>query len=254
MSSPLTLGRLAGGGPFAPPAGRSAPQSVLVNRFEEPIPPSDIVRRLKQIDPHLGLRYYNDSRQEGYHWAVTWDWPANDRRREWIQQGQTPPDRAFDILTFLPSDCDPNDAYGFVVRSMRVASTPEIRKCLEWVARYNDDVTAAQDRQVTDPAMQHAEDLAAHHYGRHPGADFDGTDNTDAIASAAVASNMAAELDALRRENAALKQDAAQQKRAASATGGRPAVPPPKRRPRPQPPKKAPSGGMVPPSAPPSTG
>lgn len=89
---------------------------VLLNALGRPEPSPEVSRRLKAIHEGLHLRWV--SGVEG-HWAVCLTFQPDDRRWELVQTGEIPPDKAFEIIGFLPMDCGPDEAPPYLERSFR---------------------------------------------------------------------------------------------------------------------------------------
>lgn len=121
-----------------------------------PQAPSEIVRRLKQINPSLDLIYLNGP--GGTCWALAYRWNDTDPRQARIQSGEIPPDRNFDIAGFLPIECSPHEAYGYTVNHLRDTPVADIHKLLDGVERYNAE---AQTTDVENLAVQAADEVGA---------------------------------------------------------------------------------------------
>jgi len=122
-------------------------------------PPSDMLRRLHEIDPHLGLCFGGASRC----WWLTWNWRDDDPRRAWIRESKYPAERAFDFLIKLPKDCTADQAYGYVVQCVRRLNGEADRtRLLERVHSYNKK--AVEDARA--PAVEVAEELIDANFGK----------------------------------------------------------------------------------------
>lgn len=117
----------------------------------KPKPPQDIVARLRQVNPLLGVRFVHSI--DIHYWALTWDWPENDPRRRDILLGTTDPDNAWDMLCMLPLDCTVEMAYSYFVNHCRRSSKAEIKQMLDRIHTYNSDTQAA----IWEPTMQQAQ-------------------------------------------------------------------------------------------------
>lgn len=91
----------------------------LVGRDGQPTPPSEVVRRLEQVNPRLGVRVQRIPGQEGYWWAFTLAWASEDPRWQLVQRGDMSPDSTFDIIGQLPRDAGVDEAYGYFVASAK---------------------------------------------------------------------------------------------------------------------------------------
>lgn len=107
---------------------------VLLNHRGTPEPSPEIQRRLTAVHPRLFLRYVDvfDS-----HWAICMRWQENDRRYVEMQRQTIDPDRAFDIVGYLPIDCSVDAAPAYVERALRQYPVEEVRRVADDVANYN---------------------------------------------------------------------------------------------------------------------
>lgn len=123
---------------------------IEIPRSITPQPPEEIVRRLRQVNPHLGVRFVHSCLEP--YWALTWDWPENDPRRRGVLAGDVDPANCWDLLCMLPLDCSVDDAYGYFVNHCRRATREEIRGMLDRITAYNSENTA----KVWEPTMREA--------------------------------------------------------------------------------------------------
>lgn len=107
---------------------------ILLNAAGTPEPSPDIQRRLRGVDPRLYLRFLAgiDS-----HWAICFEWSADDTRRERIQQRDLDPDKAYDIVGYLPMQCPVEEAPAYLERSLRSFPKAEIQRMADFVQQYN---------------------------------------------------------------------------------------------------------------------
>lgn len=89
---------------------------VLLNALGRPEPSPSVAQRLRAIHPGLFLRYVDSF---GEHWAVCMGWEPQDDRWEQIQSGDVSPDRAFDIIGYLPMLCSADEAPSYLERMFR---------------------------------------------------------------------------------------------------------------------------------------
>lgn len=108
---------------------------VLLNSAGRPEPSPEISRRLAAITPRLTLRWLEGI---GPSWAVCLAWPEGDRRWERVQTGKTRPDRAFDIIGYLPRECSLDEAPAYLERMLRDYPRDEVRNMTDAVARWNE--------------------------------------------------------------------------------------------------------------------
>lgn len=114
--------------------------AILVNAAGNPEPNTEILRRLAQIHPDLGLQFSAVTPQ---HWMVTMQWPKHDRRWELVQQQQISGDATYTILGWLPLDCPVDQAPSFIARYLRTATEESVRNLTQYVERYNADAPQA---------------------------------------------------------------------------------------------------------------
>lgn len=114
---------------------------VVLSHRGTPEPSSDIQRRLRAVHPRLFLRYVDvfDS-----HWALCMRWEENDRRFVDLQQQTLDPDRAFDIIGYLPMDCSADQAPAYIERSLRQYPAEEVRRIADFVQQYNATTPVAE--------------------------------------------------------------------------------------------------------------
>ena len=123
-----------------------------------PDPPEEIVRRLKQIDPSLNLKFVEypttESHIDGQRWwAVVLDWEPNDPRHRLIQLNQIG-NAPFDVIGYLPLDCSVYDAHSYMVNFLLGKKTdPRVNRMLLRVDEFN--------RNVTDEVIEGAVDRAS---------------------------------------------------------------------------------------------
>lgn len=125
-------------------------------------PPADILARLQQIDPRLGLTLSStvdpatDRIRDA--WAFTMGWMPDDPRQRYVQDGSTPPDRAFDVLSFLPFDMGVDEAYGYVVKTFKqLKDKPDVHRMLDRVHAYNSNNRKAILKETVELGEELAE-------------------------------------------------------------------------------------------------
>ncbi len=117
------------------------PTLTLVTERGGPVPPTEILSRMKKIDPSLGLRWtanWNES-----NWAVTWEWPESDRRWERVRTEEISRESAYDIIGYLPVDCSVSQAATYIEQHLKSYPKEEISRLRSKVAQWN-DVEVAQ--------------------------------------------------------------------------------------------------------------
>jgi len=122
---------------------------VLLNSAGQPEPPTAVVARLRALHAGLSLKFLTHT---GEHWAVCMAWQPEDRRWERVQQGETDPASAYDIIGYLPVDCPTDEAPAYLERTFRQYPKDEIRQMADYVQQYNADapVSAAVEEALTE--------------------------------------------------------------------------------------------------------
>jgi len=157
--------------PIRPEAGQiSTPQgnlaeliklqgAALVKEHGEPICPSQVAAYLQSIDERLYMRAFPFP--TGWEWAFCEKWSPNDGRRQSIRTGETPPDRDFDVVGYVPTHLkihNAEDAAAFLVSQLRsnLRARPEFAQYLQAVDEHN----ARQTERNTAPVREYAQELA----------------------------------------------------------------------------------------------
>lgn len=109
--------------------------AVLLNALGRPEPSPEVVRRLKKVHPNLFLRYIEHLPEQ---WAVCWTWPTSDVRWRQVQEGSVNPDRAFDIIGYLPMGCSADEAPAYLQRVLRSFPSADINALVDKVLAWND--------------------------------------------------------------------------------------------------------------------
>ena len=125
---------------------------MLVSERGIPLPPQDIVQRLQEIDPDLGMKFL-----PGPQWAITLRWSQEDPRRVLVRKGDVAIDQAHDVWAVLPADCSPEQAYGYVIGCFKQAKgsgSERAAKLLDRVHMYNKQVQGEARRPVEEYAQE----------------------------------------------------------------------------------------------------
>jgi hypothetical protein len=129
---------------------------VLLNSAGQPEPPTAVVARLRALHAGLSLKFLTHT---GEHWAVCMAWQPEDRRWERVQQGETDPASAYDIIGYLPVDCPTDEAPAYLERTFRQYPKDEIRNMADHVLDYNaqapvaEAIEAALTEALEDPIL-----------------------------------------------------------------------------------------------------
>lgn len=132
---------------------------ALVKEHGEPICPSAVAQYLHSIDERLYMRAFPFP--TGWEWAICEKWGPNDGRRQSIRSGETPADRDFDVVGYVPNALKiktAEDAAAFLVAQLRgnLRSRPDFQNYLNAVAAHNE----AQAERNTAPVREYAQELA----------------------------------------------------------------------------------------------
>ena len=120
---------------------------VLLNGAGMPEPSSSVQRRLRAIHPDLFLRFIPHVAQM---WAVCMHWPKEDSRRAQVKSGEVAPERAHDIIGYLPMDASTDDAPAYLERMLRTFPSEAVQKLAQFVTQTQDDavLNAAVDSAI----------------------------------------------------------------------------------------------------------
>lgn len=134
---------------------------MIVDSQHRPVPPTEIVRRLRQVCPTLGLSFcpgafWSERAQRMVDsWAITEDWEPSDPRHRRVQAGEIDPGHCFDVLTFLPADCSVDEAFGYFVRScQRNRGKASVNQMLDRVHTFNAQQKARNLQETTELAEE----------------------------------------------------------------------------------------------------
>ena len=83
---------------------------MLITPRGEPIPPQEAVRRLRDIDERLSVKWVPSA--AGAYWAIIETWMHGDPRWERVATGEITRDQAFDLRAMLPPDCSAEESVG----------------------------------------------------------------------------------------------------------------------------------------------
>lgn len=107
---------------------------ILLGLDGRPKPPEEIVRRLRAIDPRMGLKFVPGVLMN---WAVTMEFGPDDRRRKDIQSGKVNPEDAYDIIGWLPAECSLDEAPAYISRMIAMYPREDVRKALDRMEAWN---------------------------------------------------------------------------------------------------------------------
>ncbi len=133
--------------------------SLIVNRAGKSMPSPQILERLRQIDPALSLRFFEYPPPLESHWAIMWQWPLNDRRRQLIQEGKIGDD-PYDVISRMPKDCNADEAFGHITRNFVRTTSDYTDRLLSKLDRFNKRAQADNVQEDNDLADELIEENA----------------------------------------------------------------------------------------------
>lgn len=107
---------------------------VLLNALGRPEPSPEVSRRLKAIHAGLHLRFIDSATE---HWAVCMSWQGDDARWVRVQEGDTNPADAYDIIGYLPMLCTADEAPSYLERMFRTFPKEDIQRMSDAMANWN---------------------------------------------------------------------------------------------------------------------
>jgi len=150
-ASLLLSGTTGASGVITTPAPR-----LLTNERGGPVPPSDVLARVREYSPSLGLRFMPEFDRS--RWALTWEWPVHDRRWARVQSSEIPRDAAYDIIGYLPIDCPLDQAAGYIETHLKNYPIEEIRRLHRKTVAWN--ATEIPKQQVAQLVTDTLDDTA----------------------------------------------------------------------------------------------
>lgn len=127
----------------------------------KPLPPTDVVARLKRVDDRLGLEFMSYPLRDGpnynyiEYWAITCAWTDEDKRRHLVQINQLPEGSERDVVCMLPIDCSVNEAFGYFEKNVRqFRERKDFERILSRVHEYNETQTQENLRETTELAEE----------------------------------------------------------------------------------------------------
>lgn len=107
--------------------------ALILNSAGRPEPSPETSRRLRAIHAGLHLKFMDGDA----FWAVCMAWEPEDRRWATVQSGEIAPDRAFDIIGYLPMDCNADQAPAYLERMFRTWPAENIQRMADHLDQYN---------------------------------------------------------------------------------------------------------------------
>ena len=115
---------------------------VLLGADGRPQPPQDIAKRLRGIEPRLGLRFVPGAYEV---WAITLEWPEHDPRRQGVKENRVDPDSTYDIVGWLPAGCALDEAPAFVSNSLRTFPRADVQSLVSRMERWNEEKAGGRE-------------------------------------------------------------------------------------------------------------
>jgi hypothetical protein len=126
------------------------PLSVIVNDRGTPEPPTDVVRRLRAVDPKLTLRWGPWGA-----WQLVREWRSGDRRWERVQTERYDPEMAFDVIGHIPNDCSAEQVPALAERCIREwANADEAKRMLDSWDHYHTGAATTDVQEVVEEAIE----------------------------------------------------------------------------------------------------
>jgi len=141
----------------------TAPRVLGFNERGIPQAPADVVRRLREIDPNLGLRCYRWGVED--QWTVVWHWTETDPRQARVQSGEIDPQTACDILAYLPLEVKPDDVPGYILPMLRSLGNAGYDYAAELQAKVKAANEATKDA-LWKPTLEKAEERIEQNAGK----------------------------------------------------------------------------------------
>lgn len=115
---------------------------MLITPRGEPVPPQEAVRRLRDIDERLSVKWVPSA--AGPYWGIIELWKREDPRWARVRAGEITEGQAFDLRAMLPPNCSAEEAVGFVERYFRPVghAASDAAEHIQKVVKHNADVKA----------------------------------------------------------------------------------------------------------------
>jgi hypothetical protein len=123
------------------------PELLVRGLDGRPLPPQDLLDRIRRYDARIGLFYTNAA------WAITEAWTDDDARREWIKRGEMQPEMAFDICGYLPITCSLDEALPYIERELRTHTAESFQAIRYAASHWNDVVQPAMVEEAVLSAV-----------------------------------------------------------------------------------------------------
>lgn len=126
------------------------PLSVIVNDRGTPEPPTDVVRRLRAVDPKLTLRWGPWGA-----WQLVREWRSGDRRWERVQTERYDPAMAFDVIGHIPNACSVDEVPAYVERLLREwSNADEATQMLKAMDHYHTGTATSAVAEAVQEAIE----------------------------------------------------------------------------------------------------
>ncbi len=127
----------------------------LVTPIGDPVPPQDIIARLKKINPRYDIRWVKGAWGMSY-FGLFEQWRENDPRREWIQRGAHDASKDFDLVNMFPVGCAPHEMAAYVEQRFGIVADPR-KEADKLMARAQAMYASAQESAVEHVVTQSME-------------------------------------------------------------------------------------------------
>ena len=95
---------------------------MLITALNDPVASPLAQAALQAVDPRFHLRWINGVMR---YWAICEYWRENDARRERIKLGELSPDKAWDVIAYLPLGCSADEVEGYILREFVRVTDPK---------------------------------------------------------------------------------------------------------------------------------
>lgn len=138
---------------------------TLVNHRGEPVPPMDVVLRLKTIDERLSIEWVEGAWGQSY-FGLFERWRQGDPRWARVQSGEIPEKSARDLVQMFPRHCPAPEMAAFVEQrwGSRAVGNPveEAERMVAAAQKRLEDAKANAVDQTVDTSMERFAKTSAH--------------------------------------------------------------------------------------------
>lgn len=146
---------------------------TIVNTLGQPVPPSEVVDRLRRIDEGLSIEWVESAWDMSY-FGLFQRWRQGDPRWERVQNGEIPESKARDLLTMFPRSCPAYEMAAWVeqrwgARAMPKDPRKEADRLMEEAKRLYAQVQDDNIQKVVDESFERLGEESSHSLGLKAG-------------------------------------------------------------------------------------